>query len=116
MNRAFYDIAGDLEGKYSIHERELRLLNETVQALRTKSASDSKDTLRTNAKASIDSMKMSATENINDPNVQQPSEPSEALLLDRVIVMRSEGKTLTQIAKELGIGMGELQLLLTIKK
>ena len=30
MNRAFYDIADDLEGKYSIHEKEIRLLEEAI--------------------------------------------------------------------------------------
>ena len=32
MNRAFYEIAGDLEGKYSVHEKEIQILNE--QSLR----------------------------------------------------------------------------------
>ncbi len=33
MNRAFYDIANDLDGNYSLHDRELRLLSQRMSNL-----------------------------------------------------------------------------------
>jgi len=35
MSEAFYDITGDLEGNYSLHDRELQLLTERVLILET---------------------------------------------------------------------------------
>lgn len=116
MNRAFYEIAGDLEGKYSLHEREIRLINEKIHELRSLKDSNANTIKGIATRATIDSMNLSKTNNNQDTVNQLENDVSEAILLDRIIAMRSDGKTLAQIARELGIGMGELQLLLTIKK
>lgn len=113
MNRAFYEIAADLEGKYSIHEKEIQLLDEKLSALNSKKS-------QTFTKTTIQSMqqKKESASDIGpvdlDINTQHPV--NEAVMIDKIIAMRSEGKPLSQIAKELGIGMGELQLLLSLKK
>ena len=133
MNRAFYDIAGDLEGKYSIHEKELQLLSEKLEQLST----------ITNQFNLIRQMGTSERDNkINAPEVKplsehiekmksiklfEQNEPDEALAqsqflseetekMEKIVLLRSQGYTLPQIAKELGIGMGEIQLLINLKK
>lgn len=133
MNRAFYDIAGDLEGKYSIHEKELQILAERLEQL----------TIITNQFNLIRQMGTSERNNkINDPEVKplsehiekmksiklfEQNEPDEALAqsqflseetekMEKIVLLRSQGYTLPQIAKELGIGMGEIQLLIKLKK
>ncbi len=133
MNRAFYDIAGDLEGKYSIHEKELQILAERLEQL----------TIITNQFNLIRQMGTSERNNkINDPEVKplsehiekmksiklfEQNEPDEALAqsqflseetekMEKIVLLRSQGYTLPQIAKELGIGMGEIQLLINLKK
>ena len=133
MNRAFYDIAGDLEGKYSIHEKELQILAERLEQL----------TIITNQFNLIRQMGTSERNNkINDPEVKplsehiekmksiklfEQNETDEALAqsqflseetekMEKIVLLRSQGYTLPQIAKELGIGMGEIQLLINLKK
>lgn len=133
MNRAFYDIAGDLEGKYSIHEKELQILAERLEQL----------TIITNQFNLIRQMGTSERDNkINAPEVKplsehiekmksiklfEQNEPDEALAqsqflseetekMEKIVLLRSQGYTLPQIAKELGIGMGEIQLLINLKK
>lgn len=133
MNRAFYDIAGDLEGKYSIHEKELQLLSEKLEQLST----------ITNQFNLIRQMGTSERDNkINAPEVKplsehiekmksiklfEQNETDEALAqsqflseetekMEKIVLLRSQGYTLPQIAKELGIGMGEIQLLINLKK
>ena len=133
MNRAFYDIAGDLEGKYSIHEKELQLLSEKLEQLST----------ITNQFNLIRQMGTSERDNkINAPEVKPLSEHIEKMKsiklfeqnetdevlaqsqflseetekMEKIVLLRSQGYTLPQIAKELGIGMGEIQLLIKLKK
>ncbi len=148
MNRAFYDIASDLEGKYSIHEKEIELINQMLETLKkqvvsgnlgseiSKSSSrDSTKVISNEIKTNINQMnkKLEAAsglsaelkrsgnqvkEDVYNQNYEKDVNPNikEQELIDQVIEMRSRGKTLAQIAKELGIGMGEIQLLLSLKK
>ena len=144
MNQAFYDISGDLEGKYSIHEKELQLLQSQVQDLIKSNHALTKMT-SSNSEASYirvgDNNKQSATttQNISDhlkrmtqsmemnkkndefeplASSNQPSVQTrdESALIEKITTMRSQGLSLNQIAKELGIGMGEVQLLIQLKK
>lgn len=135
MNRAFYDIADDLEGKYSIHEKEIRLLEEAILDVK-KAVAKLSSTKKTNDIPTQTPLQMSSKERIehmNEISVKAKGESvnvietsidavdaienrSESDLIDRIIALRSQGKQLPQIAKELGIGMGELQLLISLKK
>lgn len=113
MNRAFYEIAADLEGKYSVHEKEIELINNrllTLQAIKKQKMEES------STKASIQAMQAKKVNKVEEDTAAPQIISREDVLLDKIIAMRSEGKPLNQIAKELGIGMGELQLLLTLKK
>ncbi len=86
MNHAFYDIANDLEGKYSLHEKDIHDLKMRLHEPRL---------------------------DLNIPEISTPSKDEE--LINRITYERSQGKTLMQIAKELDMGYGELQLLLQLK-
>lgn len=140
MNRAFYDIASDLEGKYSVHEKEIELLNQMVDALKLQITSlnleDNTAHSRSNeTKLNIERMNKKVEENtaytpevkivnnsektLEEDSIRrktQNKDRKEQELIDQIIEMRSKGKSLTQIARELGIGMGEIQLLLSLKK
>jgi len=154
MNQAFYDIANDLEGKYSIQSKELELLQEKSQAqemiLNTLSAKIKKNHLDNsvisgsfsdvnplsrvkninsspeNTVDDINSTKDIKT-HVNDLNEIRKNQArlkditidntdEEQDLLEKITTLRSQGYTLNQIAKELEIGMGEIQLLIQLKK
>lgn len=139
MNRAFYDIAGDLEGKYSIHEKEIQLLNEKVEmhlskitnhekkiiGLEKTTGSHAQPTPSKSVRESIEQMSVNAIK-VTQPEKSHDKMKTESLedtlndrdseVLTKIIDLRSQGKSLPQIAKELGIGMGELQLLISLKK
>lgn len=141
MNRAFYEIAGDLEGKYSVHEKEIQILNE--QSLRIQNIIEKSKVYNSQSQTDFREEKMRVeNEYISDKSIKEhiermssiPASDSlqqkngstlsdhdlntkdESALNDKIILLRSQGHSLPQIAKELGIGMGELQLLLNLKK
>ena len=174
MNRAFYEIADDLEGKYSIHEKEINDLAQLVNDIKTLSVGKIEKVIAQNADSQTESLKdiqsnlskmqqqfdkKNREQNWNHTQNQSNDkykifEPSEWLsddeenssdmvegtiarsikandkaidqtqtfdsneleTIDKIILLRSQGKSLTQVAKELGIGMGEIQLLLSLKK
>lgn len=113
MNRAFYEIAADLEGKYSVHEKEIELINNRLLSLQANKKQKTEDL---STKAAIQAMQSNPVSLTEKDAITPQNSSREDILLDKIIDMRSEGKPLNQIAKELGIGMGELQLLLTLKK
>lgn len=153
MNRAFYEIADDLEGKYSIHEKEINDLTQLINDMKTMNASKVDKEIAQSVDAQTESLKDIQTNlskmqqqfdqknksqnNTHSTKKNRNFEPSEWLsneidensmdqpkrfdnneleTIDKIILLRSQGKSLTQIAKELGIGMGEIQLLLSLKK
>lgn len=139
MNRAFYDIAGDLEGKYSIHEKELQLINEKMEMHLSKLANHekkiiglektsgnhvpptpSKSVRESVEQMSVNAQKVSQSEKTIEKQINVSSSDtlgdSDSEIVTKIIDLRSRGKSLPQIAKELGIGMGELQLLISLKK
>ncbi len=142
MSEAFYDISGDLEGKYSIHEKEIDLLNEKVQRLEEKLGTQEK--LLMNFKNSTRVKKQVAEpvelqekppQQTMNPVGEKAKEmtPHEAIapeevhkgartpeesadIKGKIIGMRSQGQSLRQIAKELNMGLGEIQLILNMKR
>ncbi|GAB6109204.1 DUF6115 domain-containing protein [Fusibacter bizertensis] len=140
MNRAFYDIASDLEGKYSVHEKEIELINQRMDALKLQITSlnlgnNTVSNKSSEIKMNIEQMNKKVEEKtafspevrimdysekvIGDDKIRhktQNEDRKEQELIDQIIEMRSKGKSLTHIARELGIGMGEIQLLLSLKK
>lgn len=136
MNSAFYDLISELEGNYSVNEKEVSLLNERIQLLETKiseinsntrinynrSEKPSKTEIKTSSKVEI-------VQTIEEPVIEmlqttdevtlQPSvlglSPSEAhMMKQKIFTLRKEGYNLSQIAKNLNIGIGELQLFIKL--
>jgi len=153
MNRAFFDIAEDLEGKYSIHDKELQLLEESINQIKqsltkiqiAKSNSnfeinhpmtqvpmgqeqldsirhriDHMNTIATQLNENTSAIQTSdsahKTRLMESRQIDEKQNDAESDMINRIIELRSQGKQLPQIAKELGIGMGELQLLIALKK
>jgi len=139
MNRAFYDIASDLEGKYSIHEKEIQILNDqakvhlsklanhekkiiglektTILPMPVKSVKDNIEQMNTNANKATQTEKNASQIDRGENELSKVAiNDRDSEVLTKIIELRSMGKSLPQIAKELGIGMGELQLLISLKK
>ena len=57
MNRAFYEIADDLEGKYSIHEKEINDLAQLVNDIKTLSVGKIEKVIAQNADSQTESLK-----------------------------------------------------------
>lgn len=152
MSEAFYDIAGDLEGKYSIHEKEISLINDKITMLENllnkqqqlivdynrqlkkiekatlkKENALVEDTFdletRIEMRGAGEVLKESApASDFIESNEVIPVTPvilyekEDNGVKGRIIALRSEGYSLKQIAKELNIGIGEIQLILNMKR
>lgn len=94
LNAAYYDIVSDLEGKYSVHEKEIELLQEKMDLV------DIQKPVRSKAQVK---------------KHDAPLDEQEKICLEAVR-LKQEGYTMGQIARELNMGIGELQLLLKTKR
>lgn len=101
LNNAFYDIVNDLEGKYSIHEKQIELLEEKIQAIQESNQKNISEKEVKKLKKEINEQK----EILEDTSIRS-----------QAIKMRSENMSIRDIAKTLNIGVGELKLLLNINK
>lgn len=145
MSEAFYDITGDLEGNYSVHDKELQLLSERIVTLESRLSQQdivlskqAKELKRLNEmvvkshhkeleenkpeeKSSIDEP-VEVAEIAVDQGTKTPVEAfnraddAEDDIKDRIIALRGQGYSLRQIAKSLNIGLGEIQLILNMKR
>jgi TolA-binding protein len=114
MNTAFYDIAQDLEGKYSLHEKEiedLKAILKKYSARASENTSVKMNPVEENIKAMTE-IKSQKKDNqiyevIQDEKLDKRSE---------IIKLRSLGIPIAQIAKDLNMGVGEVQLLLRLKQ
>jgi len=101
LNNAFYGIVNDLEGKYSIHEKQIELLEEKLEGIQKNQQSDFSEKEIKNLKKELYEEK----EMLEDSSIRS-----------QAIKMRSENMSIRDIAKTLNIGVGELKLLLNINK
>ena len=101
LNNAFYDIVNDLEGKYSIHEKQIELLEEKLEAIQRNNQTNI-------AKKEVKELKKEINE--------QKEMLEDTSIRGKAIKMRSENMSIRDIAKTLDIGVGELNLLLNINK
>lgn len=139
MNRSFYEIADDLEGKYSIHEKEIQNISEYIESLKQSQSKIKQERLSVKEQLVNMSFKPEKLETIDNavrdpikqPDYIQPetkplvenkplfegkAEKNQQQLVDTITLLRSQGLTLTQIAKELDMGLGEIQLLIALHK
>ncbi len=114
MNTAFYDIAQDLEGKYSLHEKEIEDLNKALFQLQhhfSEKTAPTVNAIEQNIKvmAQIKEQKkdIEITREIHEEKTDKRSE---------IIRLRSRGIPIAQIAKDLDMGVGEVQLLMRLKQ
>ena len=97
LNKAFYEIVNDLEGKYSIHEKQIEMIETKLKRISTiKNEVEIKYENKINADSNISN---------NEPSIKS-----------KIIKMRAENMSINEIAKELKIGVGELKLLLNFNK
>jgi len=102
LNNAFYEIVNDLEGKYSIHEKQIELLEKEIQNLKKHKNSAQ--------------LKKKETLQLKEKIHKEKNLVDETSVRGRVIKMRSENMSIRDIAKTLNIGIGELKLSLNINK
>ena len=133
MNQSFYDIADDLEGKYSIHEKEIRDILEKIELIKSETPK-SKPEINAVKKQVINMSKQVGQNNVNDGlslqeidqsgrnefvemhNGKSKKDNNQQDLIETITQLRSQGLSLAQIAKELNMGLGELQLLIAVRK
>lgn len=114
MNTAFYDIAQDLEGKYSLHEKEIEDLKKAMFQIQGRLSDKStpvvnmvEENLKAMTQIKEIKKEIEATIEISPNKTDKRSE---------IIRLRSRGIPIAQIAKDLDIGVGEIQLLLRLKQ
>ncbi len=117
MNQSFYDIANDLEGKYSIHEKQIKDIE--VMLTQMKAPQSIEKPMREPFSHVIDDaaeVRMHVA-TLNAAAQKRPNENEEALdLVSQAALLIEEGYDMKQVAKTLGIGYGELKLMLKFKK
>jgi L-lactate utilization protein LutC len=114
MNTAFYDIAQDLEGKYSLHEKEIVDLNKALIQLQDRLSEKQapmvnavEENIKVMTQIKEQKKDMETTKEIREEKTDRRSE---------IIRLRSSGIPIAQIAKDLDMGVGEVQLLLRLKQ
>ncbi|MBE0450174.1 MAG: hypothetical protein IBX70_04920 [Clostridia bacterium] len=114
MNTAFYDIAHDLEGKYSLHEKEITDLRKTMNQLQ-KYLSEKQIQM---GNAVEENIKVMTQIKEQKKDIETTMEISEEKTDRRseIIRLRKSGIPIAQIAKDLDMGVGEVQLLLRLKQ
>lgn len=136
LNESYYEITSDLEGKYSVHEKEISIIEgrlsvaeKEIRQLKTKQVrnrevenkvSNNQPNVEENAsQKNLDPNKMveiTETGVSNTHELLNLSEREKVAYRRRVIELRQKGLNLSQIARELGVGVGELQLFLNLNK
>jgi len=130
VNESFYEITNDLEGKFSVHEKEIELLNQELDGLKAKYKTIvdlSKKIPNIQAKVEKKSLKSEKQDIINSgkqENGQLHTEPAseksvkfqDLTTREKIVFLRSEGYEIQQIAKKLNIGIGEIKLILNMRE
>ncbi|MCT4633737.1 MAG: hypothetical protein N4A76_13515 [Firmicutes bacterium] len=124
MNESFYEICNELEGNYSVHDKELQLMYNEIQSL--KKAND-------NVKKVQKKMKKDLRSEINEKNESNDKENKYQKISfenhdsnnqlekgtttrEKVKYLHKLGKSPSEIARVLNIGIGEVELFINIKK
>lgn len=136
MNEAFYDLVADIEGETALTQKELALLTDRVSILesRVEPTAHSKkmpSDVDTHIGRPVEQFRsaMSSSEHGSEQvqrlNRSQGSESvnislnhlSPEAIRDvkmKIVALKKKGYTMNQIAKELGVGVGELQLFIKL--
>lgn len=122
INNAFYEISNDLEGKYSIHDKEIEMLNETIKIMSDKINSLENKELDTE-KAETTSIVDFSAEELSTKVVEvgefyeekEKSDSNSDDIYFNVEKLKNSGYSNGQIAKKLNIGIGEVNLIINMK-
>lgn len=143
MNQSFYDLVSDLEGSFSLHDKELQLLTERMVKIEGQLGMITSEIRITHENREITGnrgkqakayqpVQAKANSKAVHHHIEQMNEaikptgeseskamlslsPEESTeLKQRIVSLRKEGHNLSQIAKILNIGIGELQLFIKL--
>lgn len=125
MNAAFYDLVADLEGSYSVHDKEISLLTARIEQLEGKRTEGSNLVSRDKldiepevekfSEEAIPLPSLEVQEAVDVKSGTMGLTPEEAhIMKQRIFALRKEGHSLSQIAKILNVGLGELQLFIKL--
>lgn len=139
MNTAFYELVSELEGSFSVHDKEIQLVtqrlermekqmklltsevrieNQPVPQMSGKAAAQKVRTYQSNQNQVQQNVEaeVSLLENTErSPQKILTLSPDEAhLMKQKILSLRKEGHSLAQIAKNLNVGLGELQLFIKL--
>ncbi len=106
LNASYYEIVSDLEGKYSVHEKEIEILQEKLEALEATGAPSRRNGVRLSEPKPAQK---------SEPRPSEPMDEQEKICLEAV-KLKHQGLSIGQIARELNMGIGELQLILKTKR
>lgn len=115
MNQSFYDIVSDLEGHYSVHEKEIEILNTKMNAFSDTIEDLSRSMYHQSKELQTFSIKKNTEQesHLNHPAVSNHKEVSA---YDEVIRLKALGYDEQQIAKRMNKGIREIKMLLNLKK
>ncbi len=113
MNQSFYDIVNDLEGKYSVHEKEIEIIDQKVNDINLLTKDLSK-MLNYQGKeiASIKEPEVTSTVTVANTVSVQPSDD----IKEEIIRLKALGLDEQQIARKLGKGIREINMLMNFIK
>jgi len=114
MNQSFYDIASDLEGKFSQHEKEIDIIDQKINDINMLSKDLSK-MLNYQGKE-IATIKKPNNEKIIRSNEVKTIVNAEPNLKDEVIKLKAMGMDDQQIARQLNKGIREIKMIMNFIK
>lgn len=133
MNEAFYDLISDLEGGFSVHDKELSLLTERMIKVEKQLSMLTSEVRVENRLSEIKVPSKAKAYHRTEEPLTKPQEvletiaelsdrpeifsmsPAEAFTMkQKILSLRKEGHSLSQIAKILNVGIGELQLFIKL--
>lgn len=113
MNQSFYDLVSDLEGKYSIHDKEIEIIDQKVNDVNLY-MKELSTTLNYQGKE-IASIREPEPAKVHKAS-NTPSEAVETDIKDEIIRLKSLGYDEHQIARKLGKGVREIKMLMNFIK
>lgn len=117
MNQSFYDIVSDLEGKYSVHDKEIELLENQLRELSNVSK-------ELNMLLNVQGKEIASFKPIDAEKVTEQPESNRLLskrkeqdyLKNEIIRLKALGMDEQQIARQLGKGVREIKMLMNFIK
>lgn len=124
MNESFYEICNELEGNYSVHDKEIQLLyneidnlkkaNDNVKKVQKRIKKDLRDEIKD--KKDIPEKENKYPKISVGEMVENADSEKGVTTREKVKYLHNLGKSPSEIARVLNIGIGEVELFINIKK